>query len=234
MKKTIASLSALLVLGATAYSAHAQDYSFPTKPMISIEISPNMSMTYGSSEFYPVVYKFSSVLPDSTMQWSLENSTGDVLPVTESGDRYTVDAAINRNDHVFLVYSGMNSPRPVRMWLTGPMDVGHINFASGSASLDSGARTILRAVARQAKDADLTSVLLVGRADSVGSVASNLSLSEKRVQAAYDYLVAEMARIGVTSMDVTMQFMGDYESTDLGGKSNPDDRRVDITLYPNM
>ena len=239
MKKTRALLAAALIIGSSMAVAHAQEYSFPTKPLVEIEVAPTPTLTFGSSQFFPVISFFSVTLPDVETKWNLETATGDTLSVTSaftpvSGDRYLINASITHNDHLFLVWGTDNTPRPVRMWITGPMDVGHVNFASGSASLDSGAKTILRAVAQQAKDAELTSVYLVGRADSVGSVASNLSLSEKRVRAVYDYLVAEMTRIGITDMDVTTEFMGDYENTNSGGKSNPDDRRVDITLYPNM
>ena len=239
MKKIRALIAVTLIIGSSTAIANAQDYRFPTKPLVEIEVDPTPTLTYGSSQFFPVISYFSVTMPNNETNWNLETATGETLSVTSaftpvSGDRYLINASITHNDHIFLVWGTDNTPRPVRMWITGPMKVGHVNFASGSASLDSGAKIILRAVAQQAKDAELTSVYLVGRADSVGSVASNLSISERRVRAVHDYLVAEMTRIGITNMDVTTEFMGDYENTTSGGKSNPDDRRVDITLYPNM
>jgi len=74
-------------------------------------------------------------------------------------------------------------------------------------------------------------VYMVGRADSTGSYDSNLEISHKRVLAAKNYLLKHLAEMGITDVEINVEYMGD-----LTAKAKPDseDRRVDVTIYPKV
>lgn len=78
--------------------------------------------------------------------------------------------------------------KPAQTVLTKPV---HILFASGSNQLDANARSVLDdQVVTLAKSFSNSYLHIEGNTDSVGSVAANTALSQRRAQAVVNYLIA--------------------------------------------
>lgn len=75
----------------------------------------------------------------------------------------------------------------------------------------------------------LEGIYMVGKADSVGSYEANMILSEKRVNAAVQYLENRLNSIGVMDFSIRTEYMGDLVAK---SKVDPEDRRVEVLIYP--
>lgn len=104
---------------------------------------------------------------------------------------------------------------------TGSLDA-DVGFAVGSAELTEDAFLLLGNVVDQISEA--TPVCVEGFADSVGSDADNLALSQARADAVADYL-----RTVTPATDITAIGRGESEATE-DEVDDPTLRRVDITL----
>lgn len=107
---------------------------------------------------------------------------------------------------------------------------GDITFASGSADLNSGFMPVLNDVAVILNQYPATYIDVVGHADSQGSDAFNLDLSERRANSVAGYLVGQKvkaARIYVAGMGET-QPIADNNTAE--GRAR--NRRVEIILKP--
>lgn len=71
------------------------------------------------------------------------------------------------------------------------LTIDHLNFAFDSAELDASARAALDAAVAVIRDHREVSMDVVGHTDSTGPEAYNQGLSERRAQAAVDYLVSK-------------------------------------------
>jgi hypothetical protein len=160
------------------------------------------------------------------------NHDGEDLAIDPTTHLPTISGKIKYTDKLILTGVYENFALPIPVFLAGPMDVGHINFGSGDVSLDNNDKAILRAIAGEVRDTGLIGIYLVGRTDSVGSVDSNFTVSYKRVMAAKAYLKSYLEEIGVTDSIITTEFMGELTATGTDSKSYPEDRRVDVTIYP--
>ena len=106
----------------------------------------------------------------------------------------------------------------------------NVTFETGSAALDSNAYKILDEVAGVLTQYPKTYVDVMGHTDSVGSVASNQTLSERRAASVAGYLKSR----GVQSQRVNVQGFGKTKpvasnDTAAGRAKN---RRVEIVLTP--
>ena len=107
---------------------------------------------------------------------------------------------------------------------------GAVLFTSNQATLLAGARTKLDEVATALQKAESSGFVVEGHTDSVGSDATNQSLSERRAQSVRDYLVSK----GVPSEDITSVGYGKTrpiaDNTSAEGRAN--NRRVEIVIKP--
>lgn len=104
-----------------------------------------------------------------------------------------------------------------------------ILFDFDSAALRSEARQNLLNLAESLKEYDGTEVLLIGHTDSVGSDSYNQALSERRAQAAANFL----ANAGVSPLRIRAIGRGESEpiadnDTELGRQEN---RRVEVAIF---
>jgi outer membrane protein OmpA-like peptidoglycan-associated protein len=106
-----------------------------------------------------------------------------------------------------------------------------ILFASGSASLQPGARDKIRQLARVLNRYPRTTIQVIGHTDSRGSEESNLELSRRRAQAVAEELVAA----GVSPSRITT--FGRGESSPVASNDTPEgraqNRRVEIIVEPD-
>jgi hypothetical protein len=228
MRKTlVAGASLALLLGGTV-SAGAFDFTQFPSFQISSTVSAAPAISAGGGQFFPVV---------STLKaYGGMDVTGAVI-ANEAGTEFAVDATDGKNmisgDITYkeiynLYFVDPTESEPIPVVLSGPMNVGHINFNSASATLDSNDKLILDAVAKEMARTHLTAVYLVGKADPVGTDAGNFAISLKRVNAAASYLRSALGNVGVTDARVTTEYMGSI------GATGAEDRRVDITIYPKI
>lgn len=104
-----------------------------------------------------------------------------------------------------------------------------ILFDFDSAALRSEARANLRDFAESLEDYENTEVLIVGHTDAVGDADYNYDLSQRRAQAAAQYLRS----LGVSSARVETTGRGETEpvatnDTDYGRQQN---RRVEVAIF---
>lgn len=104
-------------------------------------------------------------------------------------------------------------------------------FDFDSAQLRSTARTELSNLAANLQKYPNTDLVIVGHTDSVGSDDYNMNLSQRRANAAREYLVGQ----GVSPNRVTTVGKGEREpvesnDTDAGRQQN---RRVEVAIYAN-
>lgn len=106
-----------------------------------------------------------------------------------------------------------------------------ILFASGSASLQPGARDKIRQLAAVLNRYPRTTIQVIGHTDSRGSEQANLELSRRRAQAVAEELVAA----GVAPSRITT--FGRGESSPVATNETPEgralNRRVEIAVQPD-
>lgn len=212
-------------------SANAFDYSLSPGLQINSMLDDEPALKAGGGEFYPIANHL-IVYGDLNLDSLKLDHNGEDLTIDTSTHMPTVQGKIKYTDSITLTGAYNGFPVPIPVVLSGPMDVGHINFGSGDVSLDNNDKAILRAIAAEVRDTGLTGIYLVGRTDSVGSVDSNFTVSYKRVMAAMAYLKSYLHEIGVTNPLITTEYMGELTAKGTDSKSYVEDRRVDVTIYP--
>lgn len=228
MRKTIIAASALALLAGGAVAASGQNNGELLLPRIHAVLAEAHTLTAGGGDFYPVmnVLDGSHTDPANTL---ITNAAGEVFPVVNKDGVDYVEGNLNYKDTYFISSPGSPSSMPIPLMLQGPMNIGHVNFASGSFAIDSNDKLILNAMANEIAKTGLKGIYMVGKADSVGSYEGNLLISEKRVNAAMQYLENKLNSIGVTDFSIRTEYMGDLVSK---SKADPEDRRVEVMLYP--
>jgi outer membrane protein OmpA-like peptidoglycan-associated protein len=105
-----------------------------------------------------------------------------------------------------------------------------VTFATGSATVNPGFRTLLDRVAGSLQQYPNSLVDVYGYTDTVGSSASNHSLSEQRAQAVANYLISR----GVSSARIRWMGFGETNlKVSTGDNVNePQNRRVEIKILP--
>ena len=107
---------------------------------------------------------------------------------------------------------------------------GNVTFATGSKSLMPSFNDVLNSVVLVLNQFNLTIIEVAGHTDSVGSSASNQTLSNARAQSVGDYLIAQGIKKGRVS---TIGYGEDRpiadNKTSAGRQAN---RRVELTLIP--
>lgn len=115
------------------------------------------------------------------------DSWGCALDKDTDGDGVNDDDDACPNTPAGVVVDGRGCPVPDEVVLT----IDELNFAFDSAALDSASRSALDAAVAVIADNREVALDVVGHTDSSGPTAYNQKLSEKRAQAAVDYLVAK-------------------------------------------
>lgn len=105
---------------------------------------------------------------------------------------------------------------------------GGILFDTGKSALKPGAKSTLKKIAAQLKAEDTIHIAVEGHTDSVGTEASNQTLSDKRAQAVRDYLVSE----GVPDGRITSAGKGEAEpiATNKTAAGRQQNRRVELVI----
>lgn len=232
-KILVLSMSSLLITLGIG-NAIAFDWTLSPGLQINTTTASTPTIMAGGGEFYPVMSYLKVYGELDLNNLSLSNGDGTNMNIeTESGlNKIVGEVKYTENMTLSGAYNGFAVPIPVI--LQGPMNVGHINFGSGDVALDANDKAILRAVAKEMQDCNLTAAYLVGRTDAAGSVDANFTISQKRVQAAKAFLKSYLNQLGVTNVWITTEYMGELNAR--GTESNPvgEDRRVDITIYPKL
>ena len=103
-----------------------------------------------------------------------------------------------------------------------------IYFEPESAEVTKEGRAVLSAAAAQARPCKVTSVDVLGLADSVGGAAdSNLELSKRRAEA----VTAALSAAGLPAAEFKITAVGEKGSTTADGRSRPLRRRADIVVH---
>jgi OOP family OmpA-OmpF porin len=152
----------------------------------------------------------------------------------EDSKGFLLDHTVMPSDAIYFAPDTMTATKPIRVMLSGPIDLGSVAFSSGSAKLTSKAKVALQEMAMQMMGSGLTGAYLVGNTDRSGSITSNLALSRKRVDAAASYLRNRLAVLGVSDFSVKTENMGEYLSKTSDGKTNAADRKVTVLIYPKV
>lgn len=232
-KKTLlATASALAALSMT--SVQATEYPFPTGMTVTVERDKVPTYKDGSNVVYQVVNYFTVLMPNGDTGFALKNEAGENLTVIQDGDRYFINANVPVGDVVYFGPDQENVADPVRVMLQGPIDIGHVHFAAGSAKLMPKAKQAIRLMAQEMAESNLTSAYLVGMTDRSGGIDANLSLSERRANAAAAYLQKSLTALGVAKSVITTEHMGEYLSDSKDGVVNEFDRKVTVLIYPTI
>lgn len=233
MRKVISAVGVVALLASGTYVANAaQNGELLTYGIHStLAAEPEISEA-GGGLFYPVVNKVVTMDGADFDNLVLSNEKGTQYPIENVDGTYLVDGDLTYRDVYSAVWASGVKSLQLPFILEGPMNVGHINFKSGSAALDAGDKEILDAIANEVAKTGLTGIYLVGMADLVGSYEGNLAISLKRVNATKKYLMSALSDLGVTDVDVVTEYMGDLLAKGTPGKSNLEDRRVEVTIYP--
>jgi outer membrane protein OmpA-like peptidoglycan-associated protein len=232
-KSTAVVATACLVLTGGSI-ARAQDYSFPTGMTVTIERGDIPSYNLGSNLVYQIVNYFTVNFPDGDQQFVLKDEAGEALNVIKEENRYFINSNVPVGEKVYFGPNEQNVADPVRVMLEGPINVGHIHFARGSASLSANAKEAIGIVAQEMADHNLTSAYIVGMTDRSGSDSANLALSAKRASVTATYLKKKLVGLGVESPRITTEAMGEYLSTKRDGISYAYDRKASIMVYPTV
>jgi outer membrane protein OmpA-like peptidoglycan-associated protein len=232
-KSTAVVATACLVLTGGSI-ARAQDYSFPTGMTVTIERGDIPSYNLGSNLVYQIVNYFTVNFPDGDQQFVLKDEAGEALNVIKEENRYFINSNVPVGEKVYFGPNEQNVADPVRVMLEGPINVGHIHFARGSASLSANAKEAIGIVAQEMADHNLTSAYIVGMTDRSGSDSANLALSAKRASATATYLKKKLVGLGVENPRITTEAMGEYLSTKRDGISYAYDRKASIMVYPTV
>ena len=103
-----------------------------------------------------------------------------------------------------------------------------IYFEQFSSEVTREGRAVLRAAAAQSKPCKVTSVDVLGLADSIGGdSASNLELSKRRAQT----VTAALTAAGLPAGEVKVSAAGEAGATTAKGQAQPLRRRTDIVLH---
>ena len=102
-----------------------------------------------------------------------------------------------------------------------------IYFEPESAELTREGKAVINAAAGAARGCKVTSVEVLGLADSAGPADANLELSKRRAQS----VTAALASAGLPAAEFRIAAAGDAGATTAGGQSRPLRRRADITLH---
>ena len=102
-------------------------------------------------------------------------------------------------------------------------------FDLGQATLRSGVRADLTDLASSLRNYPDHDAVIVGHASTDGSDATNQSLSERRARAVSDFLVSQ----GVPSSRIDAFGRGETEPLAGIPGTSPENRRVEIAIYPN-
>ena len=234
MRKTMAVLTAGCLAIAGGSLASASDYSFPTGMQVTIEKGDVPSYDFGSNVVHQIVSYFDVNFPNGDEQFVLKDESGKALSIIKEADRYFVNADVPVGEKVYFGPNDDNVADPVRVMLQGPINVGHIHFASGSSKLNTNAKDAISFIAQEMASHNLTSAYLVGMTDRSGSDAANVVLSTKRAKLTADYLEKELLALGIKNPKITIEGMGEYLSTKKDGNSYLYDRKVSILVYPTV
>ncbi len=115
------------------------------------------------------------------------DSWGCALDMDADGDGVTDDVDACPNTPAGLEVDSRGCPVPDEVVLT----INELNFAFDSAELDASSRAALDAAVSVIEDHSEVMLDVVGHTDTSGPAAYNQKLSEKRAQAAVDYLVSQ-------------------------------------------
>lgn len=234
MRKTMAVVTTACLAIAGGSIARAADYPFPTGMTVTIEKGDVPSFDFGSNVVHQIVSYFNVNFPNGDQQFVLKDESGQALSVIKEADRYFVNADVPVGEKVYFGPNEDNVADPVRVMIEGPINVGHIHFASGSSKLNTNAKDAISFIAQEMAGHDLTSAYLVGMTDRAGSDAANLLLSAKRAKVTADFLKKELIALGIANPQITTEGMGEYLSTKRDGVSYLYDRKVSIMVYPTV
>lgn len=231
IKKQLVGLGTVALCTGSLYVANAQDV--PDLPIygISSSVSKTPALTLGGGQFFPVQNKLRLTDGVDPTGMKLMNDDGEEFLLEERDGITYVGGEIKYSEVYTANWPEAGKYLPVPVILQGPMNIGHVNFASGSATLDAADRQLISAMADEIEHTGLKSVYLVGRTDSVGSYEGNLELSLMRVNAVKKYLKTHLENMGITDVSISTEYMGDLTAS---AKLNPEDRRVDVTIYPKI
>ena len=232
MRKIIIAVTSLALLAVTTISSRAMDIPDLTGWGIQSNVSSVPAIKTGGSEFFPIENKLISKDSTDFTGLMITNKDGQTFDLTSENGVAVIKGEMNHLDTYYATWSNQVQPMQISFILNGPLKVGHVNFQSGSATLDSGDKKVLDAIANEIVKSHLYGVYLVGHSDRVGTYASNLAISEKRVMAAQSYLKSRLTTLGATGIRYGTQFMADIMSKSKVNQANLADRRVDITIYP--
>jgi peptidoglycan-associated lipoprotein len=103
-----------------------------------------------------------------------------------------------------------------------------IYFEQFSAEVTKEGRAVLSAAAAQSKPCKVTSIDVLGLADSIGGdTASNMELSKRRAQS----VTAALAAAGLPAGEFKVAAAGEAGATTAKGQAQPLRRRTDIVLH---
>lgn len=234
MRKTMAVVTTACLAIAGSSIAHATDYPFPTGMTVTIEKGDVPSYDFGSNVVHQIVSYFNVNFPNGDQQFVLKDESGETLSVIKEADRYFVNTEVPIGEKIYFGPDEDNVADPVRVMIEGPINVGHIHFASGSSKLDTSAKDAISFIAQEMAGHDLTSAYLVGMTDRAGGEVANIALSFKRAKSAADFLKKELKSLGIMNPIITTEGMGEYLSTKRDGNSYLYDRKVSIMVYPTV
>lgn len=234
LQRTVAGIGTGALVLSGVFAAHAQEMNGGADlPVygISASISKVPTLELGGGQFYQVQNKLRLSSDVESTGVKIMNENGEEFLLEQKNGTTYVGGEIKYSEMYIAYWPEANKYEPVPVLLQGPMNIGHINFGNGSTTLDAADRQLLSAMADEIEHTGLKGVYMVGRADSTGSYESNLEISLKRVLEAKNYLKKHLAEMGITDVEIIIEYMGD-----LTAKSKPDseDRRVDVTIYPKV
>ena len=203
---------------------------------MEVTLEKGMDPLYKSDSniVYPIESFFSVDMPNGEQNFVLEQSGNGDVPLIAEGDRYRLQAPVSLRDEFLFAPNPDTASKPVRLLISGPINIGHVHFGAGSAKLTDEARIALAHVAQQMKSSGLNGAFLVGNTDRSGNEDANLVLSEKRARVVARYLKQSLANLGVVGAQITYESMGEYQAIGMDGGSNKYDRKVSITLHPGI
>lgn len=233
MKKKLVFALTVLALPGLAFASNAADYPFPTEMKVTIERGETPILKNKSSVVYPIVNTFSVNMPNGDSEFVLQDQAGNDLRMVKDGEHYLLQETVAIDDRVFFGSDSQTSTKPIRVMLEGPINLGHIHFASGSTKLSEEARYVLSEMATQMSNSGLHAAYLTGMTDRTGSESANLALSLKRANVAAAYLTKKLVSLGVDSPFISVENMGEYLASP-SGPINPYDRKVSVLVYPKV
>jgi outer membrane protein OmpA-like peptidoglycan-associated protein len=102
-----------------------------------------------------------------------------------------------------------------------------IYFEPRSSAVTREADRLIIAARDQARDCQVTGIVVVGLADAPGSPDANLNLSRRRANA----VTAELHRRGFTTVEFRETAAGAVGASTAGGASKPLRRRADVSIH---